>query len=136
MPEFSQQSKDKLETCHADLQMLANEAVKYVDFSVICGHRGKADQDKAYAIGTSNAKWPESKHNHLAKRLVDSDLQMVPESLAFDFCPYPVDWDDRERFCIVIGVLMACAQILKIPIKFGRTFKEPAPRDYGHVEMS
>jgi peptidoglycan L-alanyl-D-glutamate endopeptidase CwlK len=61
------------------------QVIKKTDFSVICGHRSKEDQDKAFAEGHSKLKWPNSKHNK------------VP-SEAVDIVPYPVDWNDIGRF--------------------------------------
>lgn len=85
MPKFSQKSLDKLHDCHPLLQMLMLQVIKKTDFSVICGHRSKEDQDKAFAEGHSKLKWPNSKHNK------------VP-SEAVDIVPYPVDWNDIGRF--------------------------------------
>lgn len=85
MPSFSQVSKDRLATCHPKLQALLNEAIKHYDFTVLCGHRGKDEQDAAYNSGRSKVRWPDSKHNRTP-------------SLAVDVAPYPVDWSDLDRF--------------------------------------
>jgi peptidoglycan L-alanyl-D-glutamate endopeptidase CwlK len=80
MPKFSKRSLSNLNTVHPILKELAQEAIKTFDFTVICGHRGKEDQAKAYASGASSLKWPRSKHNSLP-------------SMAFDAIPYPfVGW--------------------------------------------
>jgi len=131
MAEFSKKSLTKLETCHPDLQILANEAIKHMDFSIVWGYRNKEQQDKCFQNGTGVA-WPTSKHNHMAKRMVDSQLVMMPESLAIDVAPVPLDWKDIERFCILIGVFKTCASIMNIPIRFGRDIRKG---DYGHVEL-
>ena len=44
MPKFGNRSKQRLETCHEDLQEIFNEVIKYFDCSVLCGHRGEEDQ--------------------------------------------------------------------------------------------
>ena len=80
MPKFSKRSKGKLATCHDDLQKLFNKVIERFDCSIICGHRGKEDQDDAFARGVSKLRWPRSKHNK------------VP-SLAVDVVPYPCDWE-------------------------------------------
>ena len=132
MPELNQRSRDKLSTCHPDLWVLAEEAAKHMDFIIVCGYRDKKDQSKAYAGGYSNALWPDSKHNHMTKKLVDDKLEMAPESLAIDVAPLPLNWKDIERFCILIGVFKACASILNIQIRFGRDIRKG---DYGHIEL-
>jgi len=85
MPKFSRRSLKELESCHIVLQRLMRRVIERTDFSVICGFRGQKEQDKAYADGRSKLKFPHSKHN-------------TSPSLAVDIVPYPVDWQDIERF--------------------------------------
>lgn len=76
MPNLSQRSLNKLVTCHQDLILIAHEAIKEIDFSVICGYRGEHEQNQAYRLGNSKLKYPQSKHNK-------------KPSMAFDLMPYP-----------------------------------------------
>ena len=85
MPRFSKRSLLQLESCHIVLQRLMKRVIERTDFSVICGFRNQQEQDKAYADGRSKLKWPHSKHN-------------TSPSLAVDVIPFPVDWDDIDRF--------------------------------------
>jgi len=71
MPIFSKLSKDKLSTCHRDLQRLFNHVILDYDCTVICGHRGKEEQNQAYADGFSQLKYPKSKHNSTPSMAVD-----------------------------------------------------------------
>ena len=48
MPKFGNASKQRLATCHPDLQKIMNEAIKYIDFSVVEGYRTAAEQEKYY----------------------------------------------------------------------------------------
>lgn len=84
---FSKSSLKKLDTCHPLLQLLFTEALdtSKVDFTILCGHRNKEDQEKAYVSGNSRLKWPNSKHNSFP-------------SLAVDVVPYPVDWHNLSEF--------------------------------------
>lgn len=106
MPKFSRRSAERLATCHLDLQRLCNDAIRYTDFSVLCGHRGAEEQHKAYAQGRSKKQWPTSKHNR-------------EPSLAVDLAPYPIDWNDMERFRLLVGFLMWRASLLGIRIRSG-----------------
>jgi len=90
MPSFSRRSRSNLAECHSDLQVLFAEVIKTHDCSVICGERPRAEQDTCVAKGTSKANWPNSKHN------VDGVKRKT--SWAADAPPYPIDWDDRDRF--------------------------------------
>ncbi len=109
MPKFSQTSIARLATCHPALQDIMNEAIKETDFTVLCGHRGKADQDKAVRAGNSKTPWPKSKHNH-------------NPSLAVDIAPYPIDWNDRARFTALSKVVLRIAKARGITLRWGGDF--------------
>ena len=106
MPYYSKQSKQRLAQCHPDLQRLFNEVIKDFDCSILCGHRNETEQQAAYENGTSKAQFGESKHNQLP-------------SIAVDVVPYPIDWNDRERFALLAGFVLAKAKELNIKIRWG-----------------
>jgi len=85
MPKFSKRSTKELDTVHIVLQRLLKRVILRTDFTVICGHRGQEAQTKAYESGASKLQFPHSKHN-------------ISPSLAVDCVPYPVDWQDINRF--------------------------------------
>ncbi len=68
---FSKISKQRLATCHVDLQTLMNEVIKWYDITIVCGHRGQEAQDKAYKEGKSQLRFPQSKHNRYPSDAVD-----------------------------------------------------------------
>lgn len=72
MPKFSQTSRDKLNTCHRDLRVLFDFVIMHYDCTIVCGHRGEAEQNAAYAIGNSQLQWPNSKHNSEPSNAVDA----------------------------------------------------------------
>lgn len=100
MPKFSQRSFSKLTTCHPDLQVLFFEVIKSFDCTIIEGYRNQEDQDRAFANGFSELKWPHGKHNH-------------QPSMAIDAAPYPVDWKNDRRMYWFAGYVMGIAQKLK-----------------------
>ena len=106
MPSFSDTSKKRLSTCDEKLQTLFNEVVKHFDCSVLCGHRGEEEQNKAYKAGNSQKQFPHGKHNKLP-------------SNAVDVAPYPIDWDDRERFQYFAGFVLGTAKQFGIDIRYG-----------------
>jgi len=116
----------RLLTCHKDLQTLFNEVIKTYDCTITCGVRNRADQEKAFAQGNSKVHFPNSKHN-------------TSPSRAIDVVPYPVDWDDIERFKEMAVVVKDAAKRLKSEgkithdIEWGgdwKTFK-----DYPHWQI-
>jgi peptidoglycan L-alanyl-D-glutamate endopeptidase CwlK len=108
MPQFGPESKKKLALLHPDLQALLREAIKVMNFTIVCSFRDKAGQDAAVASGASKTPWPTSKHNK------------VPAQ-AFDFCPYRngLQWNDREAFYYMAGIFKGIATQMNIPIRWG-----------------
>lgn len=93
---FSNRSRSKLETCDSRIIEVMEEAIKYIDFSVLEGHRDKDLQDLYYEQGKSKLKYPQSKHNQYP-------------SLAIDIAPFPIDWNNRERFVYLAGIIKGIA---------------------------
>jgi len=106
MPRFSIKSKSKLHTCHENLIGLFNEVVKHFDCTIIEGHRGQKKQDEAYNKGNSKIKFPYGKHN-------------ASPSVAVDVAPYPIDWNDRDRFHYFAGYVLGTAKQMGLRIRWG-----------------
>lgn len=115
MPKFSRRSLEQLETCHRDLQLVAYDAIKLLDFSVTEGHRSKEKQNEYYMNGTSKLKYPASKHNRWP-------------SEAFDLLPFPVLYGHpsdfvkdiyRQRQLDLIRVVMHVADLLGVKLRSG-----------------
>ena len=132
MPVFGTESKKQLATCHPRLRAVLEEAIKYTDFSIIEGHRGKVAQNTAYAKGLSKVKWPNGNHNSLPSK-------------AADCAPYPIDWSDKTtalaRFAFMSGVIFVSAKQLGVKVRFGWDWNRNLdPRDesfldWPHVEL-
>lgn len=130
MPEFGTRSNAHLQTVHWKLLMIAEEAIKITDFSIVEGYRSNTRQAQLLASGHSKAGPGDSKHNVFPAR-------------AFDFAPYPIDWQDTERFVYVWGVIYAAAYSLGLhnDIRWGgdwdrdERMADERFRDYGHVEL-
>lgn len=106
MPSFSKKSQDILATCHPDLQKVFNEVIKHFDCTVMCGHRSEEEQNEAYRTGRSKLQYPQSKHNGSPSR-------------AIDVAPYPIDWNDTDRFYFFAGLVKGIAAGMGIDIRFG-----------------
>ena len=126
MPQFSGRSLTKLKECHPLLQRLMTDAIQTVDFSVICGYRGKDEQELAYQSGHSKLRWPQSKHNSTP-------------SLAVDVVPYPIDWDDIAAFHMLSDAVKESwssipeAERDGFELSWGGDWKKF--RDYPHYEL-
>ena len=122
MPAFSRKSIDRLETCDHRIQMVLKRAITRVDFTVLCGHRGKEEQNDAYERGASKLQWPQSKHNRTP-------------SLAVDIAPFPIDWDNLERFRALAAIIMDEAAKLNIKLRWGGDFNMNGKPDDKFVDM-
>lgn len=110
MPSFSKRSKDRLATCHPELQLLFEEVVKVYDCSVLCGHRTEEEQNEAYESGNSQLQWPDGKHNSYP-------------SNAVDVAPYisgvGIDWENTAQFYHFAGYVQGVAESMGITIRCG-----------------
>ena len=106
MPKFGERSKNALSSCDERLIKIFDEVIKTVDCSVLEGHRGQSKQDKYYEEGKSKVKYPSGRHNKLP-------------SMAVDVAPYPIDWDDRERFHLFAGFVLGIGKSMGINLRWG-----------------
>ena len=113
MPVFGKASKTKLATCDQRLQLICNDAIEIFDFTIVEGHRNKADQDRAFAQGKSKLKWPKGKHNTLPSMAVD----IAP--VYYENGIMKIDWSDTIAFGRLMGVVQACAYKRGIKVRFG-----------------
>ena len=106
MPRFSKRSKERLASCDQRLQDVFNEVIKYVDCSILEGHRSKERQNKLYDEGRTKVRYPNGRHNN-------------DPSQACDVTPYPVDWEDRERQTLFAGFVLGLARSMGITLRWG-----------------
>ena len=110
MPHFSKTSRERLESCDPELQILFNYVIRYFDCTIVCGERAEGEQNKAFADGFSTVQYPNSKHNS-------------SPSEAVDVVPYPIQWNNTDRMRYFIGFAKGVAKMLK---EYGTMDKEIA----------
>jgi peptidoglycan L-alanyl-D-glutamate endopeptidase CwlK len=106
MPHFSSKSKAQLMTCDHRLQKVFNEVIKHWDCTITEGQRGQEAQDEYYRTQKSKVQYPKSKHNGSPSKAVDA-------------LPYPIDWEDSERFYAFGGFVVGIAISMGIKIRWG-----------------
>lgn len=137
MPNFSESSKGKLYTCHTELQLVCFEAIKYIDFTVICGARPIEEQfklfkqgrdklddtwiirDRTKVVTNCDGKIKKSAHN---KKISD----------AVDIAPSPIKWNDpdprvrleyeKQQYKLG-GLILGIASQLDIELQWGGDWK-------------
>jgi peptidoglycan LD-endopeptidase CwlK len=126
MPHYGAKSEIYLLTCHPDIQQVFRRVIQVFDHSVLCGHRGDTRQEELYAQGrttpgkiVTSKRWPDSKHNE-------------EPSLAIDVAPYPIDWDDVERFAELAGHVLQVADLFNIQLTWGGHWKR---KDRPHFQL-
>ena len=124
MPHFGKRSKQRLKGVDTKLVNVLNELVKIMDVTIIEGLRSQERQDELVAKGASKTKY--SKHI---------------QGKAVDLAPYPIDWEDRERFHYMGGMVRGIGQQLNVNIRWGGDWdsdgeiKDNSFDDLVHVEI-
>ena len=102
MFKFGKRSRKRLEGVDAKLVNVLNELIKIMDVTVIEGVRSEERQRELLKKGATKVKY--SKHM---------------SGKAVDIAPYPIDWEDRERFHYMGGMLRGIGQQLGIRVRWG-----------------
>jgi len=106
MYSFGSTSQERLEQLDIRLQDILKEAIKFYDFTIITGYRNKEEQDKMFNERKSKLKYPKSKHNQ-------------NPSKAVDIAPYPIDWNDTNRFVYLAAIIQYIAFSKGVKIRWG-----------------
>ena len=132
MYKYGKRSRANLKTCDERLVAVAELALSWstIDITITEGHRSLERQRQLFAQNatTIDGVTRRSRHNE-------------SPSMAFDFAPYPVDWQDLRRFYLVAGVIIAAARHLEVPIRWGGDwdmdgqFNDQKFHDLPHVEI-
>ena len=124
MPKFGKRSKERLRGVDTRLVNVLNELIKIMDVTIIEGLRSKQRQEILLKEGKTKTKF--SKHI---------------EGKAVDLAPYPIDWEDRDRFHYMGGMIRGIAKQLNIPVRWGGDWdndgetKDNKFDDLVHVEI-
>lgn len=136
MATFGIKSKERLATCHTDIQKVMNEAIKHYDFTVLYGTRTAQEQFNLYKVGRKfvAGKWVivGKTVTNLDGTIKKSNHNYTP-SKAIDIAPYPIDWDNLDRFKKLSEVVLKAAEAVGVKLVWGGNWKM---RDYPHYEIA
>jgi len=99
-------SRKVLTECHPVFTLICEDLIQHIDFALIEGHRGEEAQELAFSKGLSHLHFDHSKHN---KKPSD----------AIHAVPYPIDWEDRERFTFLAGMFIVTGRKYNAIIRWG-----------------
>ena len=132
MPEFSTISRERLGTSSPAIQFLFGHVIKVFDFAVLCGHRGKREQDEAYQSKKSKVQWPNSPHNREPSDALDA-APYWPEQPHIRW-PKPLkeivkspgigDIKVLARWFFFGGLVLGFAHAYRIPLRWGHDWNE------------
>lgn len=125
---LSKASQDKLASVKPELQKVIYKAFETMPFDVMVleGIRTKERQEELFYKKPPATKTLNSKH-------LTGD--------AIDLAPYPIDWNDKERFNIMAKHVLAAAKALGIKVRWGGDWnqngdwKDEKFYDGPHVEL-
>jgi peptidoglycan L-alanyl-D-glutamate endopeptidase CwlK len=130
MPKFGKKSLENREMLCKDLRRLVDEVIKYYDFSIICSHRDRQEQENAYLARTSNAHFGQSAHNYFPAFAVDVYPYPVPKKQIKGIIQVDSDSKEWEK---MIFVFKNTAKKMGIKIDCGIDFKKLV--DKPHIEI-
>lgn len=135
MNKFSKRSKNRLHECDPRIQYIMYEVIKYIDCTILTGHRDEYEQTIRYYNNQSRVKYPNSKHNS-------------KPSMAIDVAPYPIpqawgedDWRDKVKFYELKAIIMLIAAQKGIELRWGGDwdsdgdYKDQSFNDLVHFEV-
>lgn len=111
MPSFGEKSRSKLDTCHKDLQLIAERVIKIYDFSIIEGARSDQRQWELFISVPQRTKL-----DGKTKKSKHQVSKLEPKSKALDAAPYPIDFSEahkaKARFYLLAGHFFQAAEDL------------------------
>lgn len=133
MFKLGKRSEERLVGVDARLVAVVRRAIELstVDFTVLEGVRTKARQQELFDQGRKTpgkiVTWT-MKSKHI-------------DGLAVDLVPFPVDWNDREKFIAIARAMFAAASELGVTIRWGANWDgddkpfEKGEYDSPHFEL-
>lgn len=130
MPTFGKTSESRLIGVYPRLVTWAHRVVEIMDCTVIYGVRTLEQQKELFLSGAS--------------RTLDS-YHLVQEDgfgHAIDLAPYPINWKNYDQWWLLIGVGLAVAHDMNLPIVNGRDwdgdmdFDDQKFNDFAHWQTN
>ena len=124
MPRFGKRSRSRLKGVDTKLVNVLNELIKIMDVTIIEGVRSAERQAELLEKGATKVKY--SRHM---------------EGKAVDLSPYPIDWNNRDGFYYMGGMIRGIAHQMGLKVRFGGDWdsdgdtKDNSFDDLGHVEI-
>jgi peptidoglycan LD-endopeptidase CwlK len=128
MYKFGKRSRARLKGVDSRLVNVLNELIKVMDVTIIEGVRSAETQNKYFKDGKSKLDGVNKKSNHQLGKAVD-------------LAPYPINWEESNRFYYMGGIVRGIAKQLNLKIRWGGDWdsdgetKDQTFMDLVHIEI-
>jgi len=128
MYKFGRKSRERLEGVDPRLVKVLKELLKLMDVTIIEGVRSEETQYKYFLDGKSKLDGKNKMSKHQLGRAVD-------------LAPYPIKWEQSERFYYMGGMIRAIAKDLNLKVRWGGDWdsdgetKDQSFMDLVHIEI-
>ena len=128
MYKFGKRSKSRLKGIDPRLREVLDELIKIMDVTIIEGVRSTEKQQEYFKKGKRKIDGIKKKGQHQIGKAVD-------------LAPYPIDWNDRDRFYYMGGMLRGIGHMLGYKLRFGGDWdgdgqtKDNSFDDLVHIEI-
>ena len=124
MPEFVENSKKIIDTCHIGIRQVAYEIIKHFDCTPLYGYRTPEEQFELFKIGRKmiGGLWIVVNELMVVTNCDGKDIlsnHNKQPSDALDLAPYPLNWRDRERMYYFAGQVKAEARYIGVGLIWG-----------------
>ena len=152
---YGNKSLANIAQCKKPLQDVLLEHSKHFNSSVVCGHRPKIDQMKAFYAKVSKLQWPDSKHNSTPSNAFDiypwhdkyksltEDNEVINRIVAISGCSRQAALNFiRTQYYMQAQSIMISARIVGVELRWGGDwdsdldFLDQTFNDLAHFELA
>jgi len=145
MAQYGQSSRNRLSTCHRDIQTVMNYLIKYFDNTILSGHREPEEQFDLFKKGRKFIGGP-GEEQDAGKWMIDNRRDVVTHrdgilklsehnhypSRAIDAAPWPLNWNKHSRFFYQAGIVQWVSHKLHAEGKIEHILKWGGDWDMDH----
>jgi len=108
---------------HPLLTIVFDDVLTMYDHALICGFRGKVDQNLAFNNNKSGLQWPESSHNH-------------KPALAVDVIPYPSLYKSEDEFFKLSKIIKYVAKLKGVKLNWGGDWSRMVDLPHWEIDLN
>lgn len=111
---YGKKSRQQLDTCDPRLIEIFEEAIKYVDITIIQGHRTPKQHAGYLASGATKVPYEKTMHRFNPSKAIDAAPWPIPGGASWG-----AKWKDRVKFYELAAIIRLIAAQKGIKIRWG-----------------